>query len=38
LRIAVQKYNFFQYRKHFRENFSFFVVFSLFLRQIDKRF
>ena len=37
-RIAVQKYNFFQYRKHFRENFSFFVVFSLFLRQIDKRF
>ena len=38
LRIAVQKYNFFQYRKHFREKFSFFVVFSLFLRQIDKRF
>jgi hypothetical protein len=38
LRIAVQKYNFFQYCKHFRENFSFFVVFSLFLRQIDKRF
>jgi len=38
LRIALQKYNFFQYCKHFRENFSSFVVFSLVLRLIGKRF
>jgi hypothetical protein len=38
LRIARQKYNFFQCCKQFQEKFSFFVVFKLILRLISKRF